>query len=166
MNDTLVFGSEDSGTPERRIVYAAYPGETPVLSSGREISGWTPGPGKRWVADVPAARGGAWRFTQLFVNGKRQTRARLPDTDDWSQWWRAAAGPAHATVFRFPENTLKNWPNVDDVEINLIPQYYWQNQIIPRRAWTRRPPRRWPPRRRPTPSARATRFGRRMCPKG
>jgi hypothetical protein len=42
-----------------------------------------------------------------------------------------AAGPAHATVFRFPESTLKHWLNVDDVEINVIPQYYWQNQVIP-----------------------------------
>src|SRR5262249_50627684 len=75
--------------------------------------------------------GGPWRFTQLFVNGKRQTRARLPDTDDWHRWWRVQPGPAHQTVFRFPENTLKAWPNLDDVEINLIPQYYWQNQTIP-----------------------------------
>jgi hypothetical protein len=134
LKEPLVFGHEDSGTPERRIVYAAYSDETPVLSSGREISGWKPGLGKRWVADVPAARGGAWRFTQLFVNGKRQTRARFPDTDDWHRWWRVAAGPNHPIVFRFPENTLKNWPNVEDVEINLIPQYYWQNQIITLKA--------------------------------
>src|SRR5207302_1818765 len=25
----------------------------------------------------------------------------------------------------------KDWPNALDVEVNLIPQYYWQNQIIP-----------------------------------
>src|SRR5262249_46956638 len=131
LKDPLAFGPEDSGTPERRIVSAAYPGEKRVLSGGREITGWKPGPGKRWVAEVPAAQGGAWRFTQLFVNGKRQTRARLPDTDDWRQWWPVAAGPDHPSVFRFPENTLKNWPNAEDVEINVIPQYYWQNQIIP-----------------------------------
>jgi hypothetical protein len=72
--ETLRFGPEDTAAPQRHIVYAAYPDETPVLSSGQEIRGWKPGPGKRWVADLPAARGGAWRFTQLFVNGKRQTR--------------------------------------------------------------------------------------------
>src|SRR5262249_32669775 len=130
LKETLVLGPEDSGTPQRRIVYAAYPGEKPVLSGGREITGWKRGEGQRWVADVPAARGGG-RFTALFVNGKRQTRARLLDTDDWRRWWQVAAGPDHATVFRFPENTLKNGPNVEDVEVNVIPQYYWQNQIIP-----------------------------------
>jgi hypothetical protein len=132
LKETLVFGPADSGTREHRIIYAAYPGEKPVLSSGRPITGWKPGEGKRWVADVPAARGG-WRFAQLFVNSQRQTRARLPDTDDWRKWWPVAAGPNHPTVFRFPADTLKHWPNVEDVEINLIPQYYWQNQIIPLR---------------------------------
>src|SRR5262249_14280404 len=122
LKDALVFGPEDSGTPEQRIVYAAHPGEKPVLSGGPENTRWKQGPGKCWVAEVPAARGGAWRFTQLFVNGKRQTRARLPDTDDWRQWWRVEAGPERAAVFRFPENTLKNWPNVEDVDVNLIPQ--------------------------------------------
>jgi hypothetical protein len=130
LKETLVFGPEDSGTAQRHNVYAAYPDETPVLSSGREISGWKQGPGKCWVAQVSAARGGAWRFTQLFVNGKRQTRARLPDTDDWNKWWRVAPGPNHPAVFHLPKGTLKNWSTASDLEINLIPQYYWQNQII------------------------------------
>src|SRR5262249_10160585 len=131
LKETLVFGPEDSGSPQRRIVYAAYPNETRVLSSARQIRGWKRGEGKRWVAKLPAGKGGPWRFTQLFVNGKRQTRARLPDTDDWHKWWRVAQGPDPRTTFRFPDKTLKDWPNALDVEVNLIPQYYWQNQIIP-----------------------------------
>jgi hypothetical protein len=39
------------------MVYAAYPGEKLVLSGGREITGWKPGQGKRWVADVLGLRG-------------------------------------------------------------------------------------------------------------
>jgi hypothetical protein len=115
LKETLAFDPEDSATAKQHIVYAAYPGEKPILSGGREITGWKPGRGKRWVAEVPAARGGAWRFTQLFVNGKRQTRARLPDTDDWHKWWRVAPGPSHAAVFRSPRTpsgtgpTSKTW---------------------------------------------------------
>jgi hypothetical protein len=37
-------------------------------------------------------------------------------------------------VFQFPAHTLKNWSNIEDVEINLIPTYYWQNQIIALKA--------------------------------
>jgi hypothetical protein len=134
LSEALRFGPEDSGTKEHPVIYAAYPGEKPVLSGGRAIAGWKPGEGKRWVAKLPAGKGGPWRFTQLFVNGKRQTRARLPDTDNWNKWWRVAQGPNHPAIFRFPEGTLKNWPNIEDVEINLIPQYYWQNQIIALKA--------------------------------
>ncbi|HMF10725.1 MAG TPA: right-handed parallel beta-helix repeat-containing protein [Gemmataceae bacterium] len=131
LKETLVFGPDDSGTLEHRIVYAAYPGEKPILSGGRGITGWKPGEGKRWVAKVLAERGSDWRFTQVFVDGKRQTRSRLPDTDDWRRWWQVAPGPNHQTVFKFAENTLENWQNLEEVEINLLPQYYWQNQIIP-----------------------------------
>ena len=134
LSEPLRFGPEDSGTKEHPVVYAAYPGEKPVLSGGRAIAGWKPGEGKRWVAKRTAGKDGPWRFTQLFVNGKRQTRARLPDTDDWNKWWRVAQGPNHPAVFRFPKETLRRWPNIEDVEINLIPQYYWQNQIIALKA--------------------------------
>jgi hypothetical protein len=131
LNEALVFGPEDSGTAEHRIVYAAYAGEHPILSSGRQITGWKRGEGDRWVAHVPQAKAGAWRFTQLFVNGKRQTRARLPDTEDWRQWWRVADGPNHPSTFKFRKDTLRAWPNVDDLEINILAQYYWLNQIMP-----------------------------------
>jgi hypothetical protein len=131
LKETLLLGPKDSGTPEHPIVYAAYPGEEPILSGGRAIPGWKRAQGKRWQARVPPEMGRTWRFTQLFVNGKRQTRGRMPDSDDWRRWWQVAAGPPHATVFHFPDNTLADWPNLSDVEINLIPQYYWQNQIIP-----------------------------------
>jgi hypothetical protein len=134
LSEPLRFGPEDSGTKEHPVVYEAYPGEQPVLSSGRAIAGWKPGEGNRWVAKLPAGKGGPWRFTQLFVDVKRQTRARLPDTDDWNKWWRVAQGPNHPAVFRFPKDTLRNRPNVEDVEINLIPQYYRQNQIIALKA--------------------------------
>jgi hypothetical protein len=133
LREPLRFGPEDSGTREHPVLYAAYPGEKPVLSGGRAIAGWKPGEGKRWVARLPAGSDGPWRFTQLVVGGKRQTRARLPDTGDWHNWWRAT-GPAGETAFRFPDRTLRSWPNVEDVEVNLIPQYTWQNQIVPLKA--------------------------------
>ena len=131
LKETLVFGPEDSGISEHRIVYAAYPGEKPILGSGRRITGWKRAEDNRWVAQVPEAKGGAWRFTQLFANGKRQTRARLPDTDDRHQWWRVSEGPNHQSTFKYPKDTLKQWPNVEDLDINILAQYYWLNQIMP-----------------------------------
>src|ERR1700683_1136530 len=34
----VVFGSQDSGSLEEPVTYAAYPGETPVLSGGRRLT--------------------------------------------------------------------------------------------------------------------------------
>ena len=41
LEKTVVFGLEDSGLGDSTVTYAAYPGETPVFSSGRTINGWT-----------------------------------------------------------------------------------------------------------------------------
>ena len=71
LNSTVVFGLEDSGVGESTVTYAAYPGETPVFSSGREIKDW-----KRVTGDLPGlpevARGNVWsadvsdRFFTLY----------------------------------------------------------------------------------------------------
>src|SRR5262245_15641949 len=39
LNESVTFGADDSGTADRRIVYAAYPGEKPIFSGGRTITG-------------------------------------------------------------------------------------------------------------------------------
>lgn len=66
----LALGPDDSGTPGLRIVYQAYPNETPVLSGGRPISGWTRNGGE-WQTSVHLDY-----FEQLWVNGQRRLRPR------------------------------------------------------------------------------------------
>ncbi|HXG23221.1 MAG TPA: right-handed parallel beta-helix repeat-containing protein [Chthonomonadales bacterium] len=133
---TLIFRPEDSGAPGKPIIYTAYPGETPILSGGRRITGWRKSTDLLWTARVPKG----WYFTRLFVNDQRRTRAREPDTDNWSQWWKVVAGgPPEPDApegmgskqFRFPPNTLKNWPNAGDIEINCLPSFRYANFIAP-----------------------------------
>ena len=71
IDKTVCFESEDSGTAERPILYAAYPGEKPVFSGGKRITGFKPGADGKWQAktDIP-------NFRQLYVNGRRAVRAR------------------------------------------------------------------------------------------
>ncbi len=78
IDQPVVFGPEDSGTESAPIVYAAWPGEGPIISGSRPIGGWQKGPGPLWTATVPAVRQGRWYFRQLFINGRRATPARLP----------------------------------------------------------------------------------------
>ncbi|GAA3455688.1 ricin-type beta-trefoil lectin domain protein [Dactylosporangium matsuzakiense] len=64
---TVEFGPADSGTNGHRIVYAAYPGETPVLSGGVPVTGWTQHSGNIWKAPLDRAN----KLRALYVNGKR-----------------------------------------------------------------------------------------------
>ena len=78
--EPLVFTPEDSGTEACPITYAAYPGETPIISGGQPITGWKkPAEGNIWTAEIPEVKAGDWYFHQLFVDGQRRIRARMPN---------------------------------------------------------------------------------------
>ena len=78
LDETVVFGTEDSGTEDCPITYMAYPGEEPIISGGRRITGpWKSYKGEIVVCSIDEVREGKLLFRQLFVNGERQTRARF-----------------------------------------------------------------------------------------
>ena len=77
----LVFTPEDSGTPERPVRFVAYPGENPVLSGGRPVTGWRRSERGLWKTRLPDVRAGKWYFRQLRVGDRMQHQARYPDYD-------------------------------------------------------------------------------------
>jgi len=82
LKEPLVFGPEDSGTKEQPIIYAAYPGEKPTISGGKKLAcDWKPYRDGIMMCELPEVKEGKLSFTQLFVNGKRQVRARYPNYD-------------------------------------------------------------------------------------
>ncbi|MCE5277779.1 MAG: right-handed parallel beta-helix repeat-containing protein [Planctomycetaceae bacterium] len=107
----LVLGTEDSGTAEHSVTYAADGGAV-VISGGRRIGAFK-AEGKVWTADVPAAREGKWYFRQLFVNGRRAVRARSGQTNI-----RKAILPRSLSSYRIWFNSgVADWKNVGDVEL-------------------------------------------------
>ncbi|MDH2423987.1 ricin-type beta-trefoil lectin domain protein [Sphaerisporangium sp. TRM90804] len=64
---TIDFTSADSGTNGYRVIYSAYQNETPILSGGVRVTGWTQHSGNIWKA--PLNRGNKLRA--LYVNDKR-----------------------------------------------------------------------------------------------
>ncbi len=71
---TLNFTSSDSGTSSAAVTWVNYPSETPVLSGGLPVTGWTNVSGALWQAQLPA---GTQPFEALFYNGERRMRSRL-----------------------------------------------------------------------------------------
>ena len=77
--ETLVFTPADSGTPEAPVTWIGEEGA--VIAGGGEIRGWTDDGAGVWSAPVPKAPDGKPAyFEQLWVNGRRADRARLPNT--------------------------------------------------------------------------------------
>ena len=138
IRQTVIFGLADSGGNGHSITYAAYPGETPVLSSGVAVTGWKrvegelPGlpeaaRGRVWVADLPE---GLDRFLTLYDGDSRLPRARGNGTTPAKRYPKARA-PGWRTKLEFRPGTLRAWPNLADVEILIVPQYPWVSNLLP-----------------------------------
>lgn len=86
LTEPLVLGADDSGKEGAPLVFTAAEGARPVVSGGRRITGWRVQSG-RWEVDLPEVKAGKWDFIDLFVNGERRSRPRLP-----KQGWHRVAG--------------------------------------------------------------------------
>lgn len=87
LNEPILVHPEDAGTVQSPTVIEAAPSETPILSGGVELKGWQKvkasvaglpkqAIGKLWVADAPEVGGNLLEFRQLWINGKKATRAK------------------------------------------------------------------------------------------
>lgn len=126
--ETVVFGLRDSGAGDSTITYAAYPGETPVFSSGRKITGWRKVTGK--LVGLPEEAAGKLReadvsahFFTLFDEHGMLPRAS-------SAGFIPLPGGSRNRL-HFPKGQLKNWPNVEDVEIIVRPHHAWISNVLP-----------------------------------
>ncbi len=145
LNETLVLGLEDSAKDGYKIIYRSFPGDRPVLSSGVPITGWEKldakvrGLSKKasanvWVADVPGRLG---TFFTLYDGEKRLPRARtkgfspLPEEEQLD----GRAKPFYSNsfdTFKFPKGApIKNWKNIEDVELIVRPHKPWLMNILP-----------------------------------
>lgn len=73
----VFFGHEDSGAPDAPVIYQAYRGEKPVISGGRQITGWTNVSANVWTAKILSSD--YRNFEALFVKDERRYRPRTTD---------------------------------------------------------------------------------------
>jgi len=68
LDQTLRLGADDSGASGAEVVYQSAPGESVVISGGRQVTGWTQADSllNIWQAQVDTSR----MPRQLYVNGQ------------------------------------------------------------------------------------------------
>ncbi len=120
LTEPFILTTEDSGTETCPITYRAYNDEKPVISGGRKIkSQWEQYEGDILVCDVPQARDGKWKFRQLFLNGERMVRARIPDKDHYFIVEKTDQDIGRSAM-KFKEGDIKKWNNLTEAEIVIF----------------------------------------------
>jgi hypothetical protein len=138
LNEPLEFSPEDSGTEPAPVIYSASPGEQVTVSGGKRLQKgrWTEVRGKKlWTIDIPEAKNGTWRFRQLFVNGERRPRTRLPkqgeyqiesllDVPTTDEAWTKSV-----RRFVFSGKDIQRWHNLTDVDV--VAPCRWVDNRLP-----------------------------------
>ena len=132
--ETLTLTAQDSGGERTPTIFTAYPGEKPVFSGGLRLAGWEATENGTWETRIPEVVQGKWRFSQLYVNGERRYRPRLPKNGYFAI---ADAYPATEKNvndgfdrFRFAAGDLKaSWAEPNDIEILVF--HVWSMSRLP-----------------------------------
>jgi len=137
LDEPVTFLPEDSGTVTGKTIYAAWPGEKPVFSGGEEIHGLTVGADGVWRADM-----GDHRPEQLYVNGRRATRARTPNEYYWyargpvartgSQQADAGPDPIERRAFRAFAHDLEPLRGLTDDELRRVTMVVYNSWEVSR----------------------------------
>lgn len=81
ITEPVVFGHEDTGSPETAILYRAADDAEVVISGGRVISGWKPNENGLWTTEIPEIPEGIWgagtHFEQLYINDRLARKAEI-----------------------------------------------------------------------------------------
>ena len=113
-------------------VWTAAAGARPVFSGGRRLAGWRTEhrDGREvWTLELPEVAAGSWHFTQLWVNGVRRPRPRLPKRGFFrfagldghgNSGFSWNKGPARA---EYHPGDLRRFHNLDDV--SLVAYQLW-----------------------------------------
>lgn len=139
MDSALQLGPADSGSAGAPVTWRAAEGADVVLSAGRRVTGpWTRGEDGVWRTRLePTAVGGhrratglapgAWNFRQLFVNGRRATRARFPNAGAADPFLYATGGGMDHVLVK-PGLAKPGWDRAPDAQINIVPRSRFFNQ--------------------------------------
>ncbi len=151
-DQTVVLNSDQFYSGNNKIIFSSYKSEKTVFSSAKLLTGWEKAEG-----DIPylpeTAKGKIWAIN-IPENGHGPVIARFLCTDsaplvnaisdpfttvesDSQNKLRSDfmganyESPAEFSSVMFPENSLREWDNINDIEIVARPHYGWVVNILP-----------------------------------
>ena len=92
------------------VTYAAYPGETPVISGAQAVTHWRKD-NNVWVAPSPLTN-----VSDLIANGRKQTLARTPNTG----YCTLRATPASSSEIPCRPGDLQSWEGMEGNRIVIL----------------------------------------------
>lgn len=126
----LIFNPEDGGErvetnlptgafeyhklKDHYVTYAAYPGEHPVISGGKQVLNWTKNE-NIWTANYNADTA-----AMLLVNGKRQILARTPNTG----YFVPPMISKTTDVLHFNKGEIKKWENMEGNRVIMLLRWH------------------------------------------
>ncbi|NUM52833.1 MAG: right-handed parallel beta-helix repeat-containing protein [Candidatus Hydrogenedentes bacterium] len=135
-SETLQFDSRDSGVTAAPVIWKAYPGEQPVVSGGARLTRWRPFRDAILEADLDEIGSGA-NPKDLFFNGVRQVRARVPNFDPANPLyggWAYMKGPFGPGAFSYSAELIArpfSQPAQAFVRHFVGPNGGWGSQVLP-----------------------------------
>lgn len=133
----LRFTPDDSGTLRAPVTYRAAPGERPVISGGRPVTGWRRQDDHLWVADVPWVKSLPQPFVQLFANGARRPRARTPNEGTYAYTKRLLMRDIECVGMIAREGDLQPWTADEDGVICLFHNWVNSYNRVGKADWPR-----------------------------
>ncbi len=156
MSEPLLLGPQDGGTKEHPRLYAAYPGETPVLSGGVPVGPWRveertlpdahgqPRSCRVWLADLPEVKAGTRYFRSLFAGENRCERPTLPLYDlqaplTGRPFFRMENVPSGKINASFRGPSSNNFvaapgdfsPSLHLADIEVVALHFWVDERMP-----------------------------------
>lgn len=119
-------------TDSHPIVITSFPGEQAVLDGSKAIDGWEEqqiNGSRAWVTRLQDVAAGDWFFRQLFVNGKRATRATLPESGYFLvEDSLGGLENRFANQFMLSPRDFGDFYNTKDIEVSVM--HYWINHRL------------------------------------
>ena len=126
---TIGFDERDGGKDGHYVRYKAAEGETPMITGGMAITGWTIHDESK---NIWKAEGVDARFRQIYVNNKKGIRARFPNLESNGDhnFFRLNKVDTTNSAFLLNNSDIgeANWKNLDKVEIHLM--IAWAESIL------------------------------------